>query len=125
MKIVTAGIIRTSGNVMIARRASGEALEGFWEFPGGKLENNESLEDCLQRELFEELGIKAEIGEEIGRSIYRYDHGEIELVAFNIYSYSGKMSLTVHDKVEWVPIGQLQEFKLAPADIELLEYLRS
>jgi mutator protein MutT len=61
-KVVTAAIIRRNGSVLLARRSSGEKLAGFWEFPGGKVEDGETPEECLARELDEELGIQARIG---------------------------------------------------------------
>ena len=58
-KVVTAAIIRRNGSVLLARRSFGERLAGFWEFPGGKVEDRETPEECLARELEEELGIEA------------------------------------------------------------------
>ncbi len=62
-KLIAAAIIEKDGKVLIAKRAKKDALCGTWEFPGGKLEEGETLEECLKRELYEELGIHAEIGD--------------------------------------------------------------
>jgi 8-oxo-dGTP diphosphatase len=59
---VTAAILRKEGKILIAKRQSGDAFEGKWEFPGGKIEEGETPEQCLRRELFEEFGIDASIG---------------------------------------------------------------
>lgn len=79
--IVTAGVIYEDDAVLIARRTAG-ALEGLWEFPGGKLERGESPEECLARELREELGLNVEI-EDIFRVVYHvYPHGPVLLLAY-------------------------------------------
>ena len=70
---VTAAIIRKNGKVLIARRARGQHLEGLWEFPGGKIENGETPEACLKRELFEEFGIDVRIGRFIAESCFSYN----------------------------------------------------
>ena len=68
MKIVTAAIVQDNGRYLIARRRLGEKLAGMWEFPGGKVEFGESLPECLKRELMEELGVKADVGEVLAES---------------------------------------------------------
>ena len=60
-KIVTAAIVLQDNKVLLTRRAPGQSLEGYWEFPGGKVEEGESLQECLKREIFEELGVQAEV----------------------------------------------------------------
>lgn len=57
MKIVTAAIIFKNNRVLLTRRKSSQKLEGYWEFPGGKIEGNETPQECMERELFEELGV--------------------------------------------------------------------
>ncbi len=64
-KIVTAAIILNESRVLIGRRKPNQALGGYWEFPGGKVENGESLVDCLKRELKEELSVNAKVSEDI------------------------------------------------------------
>jgi mutator protein MutT len=81
-RVVTAAIIRKNGSVLLARRAPEEKLGGFWEFPGGKVENGETPEECLARELAEELGILARIGEKCAESLHQYDHGNFRIVAY-------------------------------------------
>ena len=123
---VAAAIIIRNGRVLVCRRAEGERLAGFWEFPGGKLEAGESLCECLERELREELGVDARAGEEIGRSRYSYEHGEIELVGLMTELPSGEMNasgaelrLSVHDQLIWAAADELLALNLAPADIPL------
>ncbi len=69
MKIVTAAIIFHNNTVLLTRRNNGQKLEGYWEFPGGKIEQGETPQICLERELYEELGVEATAGKIIGESI--------------------------------------------------------
>lgn len=119
MKVVTAAIVLQDGKALLTRRGPKEKLAGYWEFPGGKVENGESLAECLRRELHEELGVEAEIGEVMAQSEYRYDHGAFILVGLCAALKSNDLFLTVHDLAEWVPISDLLKYQLAEADIAL------
>jgi 8-oxo-dGTP diphosphatase len=124
MKTVTAAVIVRGGRVLIARRGPGEKLAGMWEFPGGKVEPGETLENCLTRELREELGLIVSVGKVLAESIYHYEYGSIRLVAMLTTVRSGTMTLSVHDRVEWVYPRALSNFSLAPADIAIAERLK-
>lgn len=125
MKVVTAGVLtREDGRILIVRRAPGESLAGYWEFPGGKLEVGETEEECLRRELLEELGIDVRVGAFVAESHYVYDHGEFLLRAFDIEFTGRSISLTVHDTAEWVRARELVTYRLAPADIVIAEKLK-
>jgi 8-oxo-dGTP diphosphatase len=115
-KIVTAAIIRRNGYVLLARRSRREKLAGFWEFPGGKVEDGETPEECLSRELEEELGIQALIGRKCAESLHQYDHGKFRIVAHVADWVAGDLRPCVHDRVEWVKIRDLGEYQLLPAD---------
>ena len=119
MKTVTAAIIVEEGKILIARRAPGEKLAGMWEFPGGKVEGEETLVDCLTRELREELGVSVSVGPIVAESVYEYPHGSIRLIALRTRILAGTLSLTVHDQVDWVAPDNLLRYQLAPADIPI------
>jgi len=119
MKIVTAAIIRDENDFLIARRAPGQTHAGFWEFPGGKLEEGETPEQCLSRELEEEFGISARIGDFFFENIHSYAGGTILLKAYRVESYTGEICATVHDKIEWVESKLLLDHDLLPADIPI------
>lgn len=123
MKIVTAAIIKKDNQVLVARRAPGEKLEGFWEFPGGKVENEKTLQECLERELEEEFGLTTKSGQELTSSIYKYTHGEFKIVALESRILSGNIDLRVHDKVLWCLPENLLNVELLPADIPIADYL--
>ena len=72
MKLVTAAIIRDGENIHVVRRAPGEKLAGFRELPGGKVEQSETLQDCLERELFEELKIATKVSDIVAVAAFKY-----------------------------------------------------
>jgi 8-oxo-dGTP diphosphatase len=99
MQIVTAAVIEKNGKVLIAKRKKGDPLEEKWEFPGGKLEPRETVEDCLMRELREEFGMEVEVGEFIGTSTFIYRHASIKLMAFRVTMISDVVELTAHEEI--------------------------
>lgn len=123
MKTVTAAIAIRDKRVFLARRAQDQKLAGFWEFPGGKLEQQETLQECLERELREEFGVPSTAGVMLCESIYHYAHGSIRLVGIETALLSTEFEPTVHDQIEWVPLKQLTEMHLAPADIPIAEFI--
>ena len=125
MKEVSAAIIIRDQKVLMARRAAGESLAGFWEFPGGKREAHETISDCLIREIREELALNIEVLGEFGVSDYQYPGGEIRLIGLLAEIKHGEISMTVHDAVEWIELRKVLDYKLAPADIPLAEKLRT
>lgn len=123
MVLVTAAIIFKEERVLIARRSSGSKLPLVWEFPGGKVEDGETPQECLQRELLEELGIKVTIGEFLGKSSYLYPHGQIELLAYYVTWDDGNIKLTSHDCIKWVSVDEIRNYDMAPADVPIVEIL--
>ncbi len=119
LKIVTAALIIKHNTILIAKRAHGKSLAGYWEFPGGKLESGEDTRYCLKRELLEELSVEATIGEEFTESIYQYTDGAIKLIAIYASLLTDKFELKVHDEVVWAQIDDLLNYRLAPADISI------
>lgn len=121
MKKVTAAIIIKENKVLIMRRAPGEKFAGSWEFPGGKIEECETPELCLVRELKEELNIEAVVMRFFCKSIYEYPQGNIQLLAYIVEITNGVIQLLVHDKLEWVNKENLLDFELLPADMPIAE----
>ena len=123
MKLVTAAILRRGDAVLLTRRAPGEKVAGFWEFPGGKVDPGETPEVSLARELFEELSLVCAIGLKVAESEYQYAHGEFIIQAYEAVIESGTLALSVHDRAEWVEIGDLLGYQLAPADVPIARVL--
>lgn len=113
---VVCGIIFKDDLVLLARRKKGKTLEGFWEFPGGKLEKNETEASALKRELKEELGLEIYDIEFIDVNEHSYDTFKIRLIAYRCKAFSSPIRLTDHDKFEWVDKKDLSKYKIAAAD---------
>ena len=124
MQRVTAAVIEKDGKILIARRKPGDSQAGKWEFPGGKLEPGETPEDCLTRELREELGIETEVGEFLCSSKFVYRHMAVELLAYKAVYVSGEITLHEHDQAEWVSPEALSEFDFCEADKPVVRKLK-
>ena len=123
MTRVTAAVIERDGKVLIAKRATEDQLKGKWEFPGGKIEAGEGPRDCLKRELSEELGIEAEIGDFICSSRYAYRHIEVELLAYRAAHLSGDIQPYVHDEIKWVALNELLDYEFPEANGPIIKKL--
>jgi 8-oxo-dGTP diphosphatase len=125
MKRVAAGILIKDGKVLIARRKLGQSHAGLWEFPGGKIEENETPQECLERELEEELGLLVRAGRIIAESEDRSDHGSFIILAIEAELVGGEITLKVHDTAKWVGLEALSTYRLAPADRELIHKIQA
>jgi len=114
---VTAAIIVQNGTVLIAKRRADDALAGRWEFPGGKVEENETPRACLQREIREELGIHISVGEHLGDSVYHDAHDTIRLRVFRAKWTRGRLQINDHEEIRWVGVDRLRHYRFAPADV--------
>ena len=119
--LVTAGIIVQGEEVLICQRHRSDPYGMQWEFPGGKVKDSEELEGSLRRELYEELGIDAIIGEEVYRLRHRYPDRYVEVIFFRVDSYRGEVANRVFESIEWVPRTQLAEYNFLEADRGLVE----
>lgn len=121
---VAAGLIRHDGRYLIARRKPNVHLAGFWEFPGGKRETDESLVECLQRELFEELGVRIDLP--IPYGVVRHDYPEkiVELHFFRCAIEEGKPAPMDCAEIRWVLPEELTQFEFPPADRVIIEALQ-
>lgn len=121
---VVAAIIEHNGNILLARRPDSGDQPGYWEFPGGKLENNETQSQALARELQEELGITAKIGGYIASHQSQVADRVIILHAWHVTTFTGVPMPLCHSELRWCSLIQAQNYAnsqiLAPADIPLL-----
>lgn len=115
INVVGAVIVRDE-LVLCAQRGSG-ALSGLWEFPGGKIEPDESARQALEREIVEELDCKVNVGDEVVTTTHEYDFGVVTLTTFYCELIGGTPRLIEHSAVEWRHRSQLAELDWAPADI--------
>src|SRR5262249_56676683 len=110
--------------VLVCQRRPDQPHGNKWEFPGGKREPGESLQECLRRELREELGIEAEIGAEVWRTEHTYPgRAPVALTFFAVVGYRGELENHAFADVRWVETGALQELDFLDADRELIERL--
>src|SRR4051812_45915990 len=118
---VAAAILLRQGLVLLARRAPGRSLAGYWEFPGGKIEADETPEAALARELREEFSVEVRVGAFLAANVHRYPTVEVELLAYWTEHVAGDFVLRDHDEIRWVPPTELATFTLSPADIPFVD----
>ena len=123
--LVTAAIIRQKNLILITRRPEGSRYAGLWEFPGGKIEEIEAPEQCLEREIFEELGVKAAVGGLFGSAFHKYPWGNILLLAYNCRLLNGPIRNLGVAEHRWVSSAQLDNYSMLPADLPLIEKLQN
>jgi len=124
MQKVTAAIIERDGKILIAKRKKGDRFEGHWEFPGGKLEPDETPEQCLERELFEEFGIETKVKNLFLVQPYFSSLIAIELEVYNVSYISGEFKLREHDEIRWVSLQELDNFSFVEPDVVVVNRLR-
>lgn len=121
---VAAAVIEKNGRILIGRRKAGYH-EDKWEFPGGKIETDETAEECLRRELREELGIDAKVGQFVASSKFVYSHASIELLVYEAEIVSGELSLKDHKEIRWVSREHLKSYDFPEADWPIIEKIVS
>ncbi|QSX79900.1 Nudix family hydrolase [Lysobacter solisilvae] len=121
---VVAGVIRDArGRILLARRTQGRDLAGLWEFPGGKHEPEETPAAALRRELREELGIEAEVGDALIRVPQAYPHKRLRLDVYAIRAWKGPLRGLEGQALAWVPVHKLADYPMPPADIPVVAAL--
>lgn len=124
-KQVAAGVIVHNHKILIAQRKHGKSLEYFWEFPGGKQEEGETLQECLKRELMEELKLPITVGEFFMQASYTYDFGTIVLNTFFATCESDDLSFHIdHEQAKWISVEELDNYNFAPADAPIVDALK-
>ena len=119
LSVVGAALIR-DGRVLVAQRGNGMALPGKWEFPGGKVEPGETPEDCLARELHEELEIQVAVGRHLGRGTADHGNTTIQLDVYACRLLQGEPAPHEHSQVRWLLPAELDALDWAEADIPVL-----
>jgi 8-oxo-dGTP diphosphatase len=121
MQLVTAALLERDGKILLARRKAGKHMGNRWEFPGGKLLPGETPEQCLRRELQEELGIETRIGEYLGSARFAQGRVELEILLYRAEHLSGAFTLREHEALAWVEPRDLELYDLADSDRELVQ----
>jgi 8-oxo-dGTP diphosphatase len=124
MKRVAAALIFKDGKVLVCQRTRHQTMPLKWEFPGGKIEEGEQPRDALRRELDEELGIDAHVGEEVARIRHDYPNGgAVELRFFAVHAYQGEIENRIFRDVRWAKRSELASYDFLEADLELVQDL--
>lgn len=120
LTVAGAVLIGDDGRILSCRRSQNESFGGGWEFPGGKVESGESIEECLVREMDEELAIEIEVGAPLG--IIRKNTGPfvLEIHTWSCKQISGEIQLSVHDASRWLDLSKLQDAEWLESDAELI-----
>ena len=119
--MIAVAIIELDGKIFIAQRAKNDRLLGKWEFPGGKVEAGETVQECLKRELFEELGIEAEIGEHFCNATV---HETDDMTVFKVHSFKGAIVLNDHSDAQWVTRDELSNYAMPSPNQKIIELLQ-
>ncbi|NVJ85864.1 MAG: (deoxy)nucleoside triphosphate pyrophosphohydrolase [Algoriphagus sp.] len=121
---VTCALIFKNQKVLAVRRSKDMPLPGCWEFPGGKMESDESADQCIAREIMEELNVEIKLGEMLPVSEHSYtSHKTIRLIPFSSKIIAGEIQLHEHDQLRWLGPNELFEVTWAAADIPIVRFL--
>ena len=120
---VVAGVIYKDNKFLIAQRNLKKSQGGLWEFPGGKLEPNETAEDALKREIKEEFDADIEVGNCIGESIHHYPEKDIKLMFYKAELISRELTLLEHESCAWITKENKDDYEFAGADKIVFEWL--
>jgi len=122
---VVGAVIVSDGRVLAAQRGTGGSLPNMWEFPGGKIEDGESRQEALVREIREELVVDISVGEEILSTTHDYEFGVVTLTTYYCDLRSGAPRLTEHTAMRWLTPDEFSSVEWAPADLPAVERVRT
>jgi len=124
MKRVVAALIQKDGKLLVCQRTRHQTMPLKWEFPGGKIEDGEQPRDALRRELEEELGVQARIGDEIARLRHEYpNRSMVDLRFFLVREYQGEIENRIFRDIQWAAPKDLPKFDFLEADLTLVRDL--
>jgi len=121
MKRVVAALIVKDGKILVCQRTKHQTMPLKWEFPGGKIEEGEQVRHALHRELDEELGIDATIGDEAARIRHEYKSGNsVELRFFVVREFQGQIENRIFKDLQWATPAELPTYDFLEADLKLV-----
>ncbi|PEZ83063.1 8-oxo-dGTP diphosphatase MutT [Bacillus cereus] len=123
VSVVGAVIFNEKNEILCALRSPEMSLPNYWEFPGGKINEGETPQDALIREIKEELGCLITVGEKIEEVDHEYENIIVHLATYKAHIKSGTPKALEHADLKWVQAGKLLELKWAPADIPTVRIL--
>jgi mutator protein MutT len=124
-KVIGVAVIwNNQGQILIDRRRPEGVLGGLWEFPGGKIEPGETVEECIKREIQEELGITIEVGEHLITINHVYTHLEVTLNVHHCRHLTGVPQPIECDEIRWVTLDEIDQFPFPKANGQIIAALR-
>jgi 8-oxo-dGTP diphosphatase len=123
--VAACALVDTDGRVLLAQRPQGKQLAGLWEFPGGKVETGETPEDCLVRELREEIGIETKVAclAPLTFASHSYDDFHLLMPLYVCRRFEGIPEPKEGQVLKWVRPRQMRDYPLPPADAPLIPFL--
>ena len=118
---VACAVIEIGGKVLCTQRSEAMSMPRKWEFPGGKIDEGESPEECLKRELREELGIDAAVGQALQTTTHHYPSFSVTLYPFTCEIISGEITLHEHSAMVWLSREELHKLDWAEADLPVIK----
>jgi 8-oxo-dGTP diphosphatase len=122
---VVGAVITEDGKILCAQRGQTKTLAYKWEFPGGKIDEGETPQEALEREITEEMCCKVAVGEQVEHTVYEYDFGIVHLTTFYCKLVDGEPILTEHASIKWLAPNELKNLDWAPADIPATRIIAS
>jgi 8-oxo-dGTP diphosphatase/A/G-specific adenine glycosylase len=110
--------------ILIDRRLAKGLLGGFWEFPGGKIEGNETVQECIKREILEEIGIDIAVDSHLITIDHTYSHFRVNLQVYNCRYLSGEARAIECEEIRWVTIQELDNYTFPAANQEIIRALK-
>lgn len=124
INVVAAVIKDDNGKILITQRNLQKSQGGLWEFPGGKIEPNETRERAIIREIKEELDIDIQVESYLSEKVFNYPEKNINLIALECRKTNGDIKLLEHEDYKWVENTELEDFEFAPADMFIVKILK-
>lgn len=124
-KLIGVGVIRNSlGKILIDRRLPQGEMAGFWEFPGGKIESTETIEECIKREIEEELAIAVAVGDRIITIEHNYTKFKVTLFVHECQYLAGEPQAIECQEVRWVTVAELDQYNFPQANYQIIDFLK-
>ncbi|MGM3305893.1 8-oxo-dGTP diphosphatase MutT [Anabaena sp. WFMT] len=124
-KIIGVAVIwNDQKQILIDRRLPQGTMGGLWEFPGGKIEHGETIQECIKREIYEELGIEIMVGEHLITINHTYTHLQVTLTVHHCQHLQGIPQAIECAEIRWVNLNELDQFTFPEANIEIIAALQ-
>ena len=123
-KIGVAVVNNNQGQILIDRRKKSGDMGGLWEFPGGKIEPGETIEECIKREVQEEINIEIEVCDRLTTITHSYENFDVTLYVHCCRYLTGEAKTLECDEIRWVKLDQLNQYQFPQANIQIINLLQ-